>query len=62
MPKYIFDLEKSLDFQKSLSRELTDICETTDCEYCEYKLLCNFNINMTTQLYLLKHKYPLTNE
>jgi hypothetical protein len=56
MPKYFFNLEKSLDFQLDLTEKLTDICETTDCEYCEYRLLCNFNINMTTQLLLLKRK------
>ncbi len=54
MPKYIFDLEKSLDFQASLTSKLTDICETTDCEYCKYRLLCTFNISATTQLLLLK--------
>lgn len=56
MPKYIFDLEKSLDFQGSISRKLTDVCETTDCDYCECRLLCTFNINATTQLILLKQK------
>ena len=54
MPKYFFNLEKSLDFQVDLTEELTDICETTDCEYCKYRLLCTFNINVTTQLLLLK--------
>lgn len=60
MPKYIFDLKKSLDFQADLIERITDICETTDCEYCEYRLLCEFNISATTQMLLLK--YPLTNE
>lgn len=54
MPKYIFDLEKSLEFQVDLTEKLTDICETTDCEYCEYRLLCEFNISATTKLILLK--------
>lgn len=56
MPKYIFDLEKNLDFQGSLSRKLTDVCEITDCEYCKYSLLCIFNIKTTTQLILLKRE------
>jgi hypothetical protein len=54
MPKYFFNLEESLAFQGSLTRKLTDICETTDCEYCKYRLLCNFNIDITIQLNLLK--------
>lgn len=62
MPKYIFDLEENLEFQRSISRELTDICETTECEDCWCKLLCTFNINATTQLYLLNKNKPLTNE
>lgn len=56
MPKYIFNLEKSLDFQASLIRELTDTCETTDCEYCKHRLLCTFNIGVTTHLLLLMQK------
>lgn len=56
MPKYILNLEKSLELQKNITKELTDICETTDCEYCEYRLLCNFNIDTTIQLTLLKKR------
>ena len=56
MPKYIFDLEKSLDFSREISHKLTEVCETTDCIYCKYSSLCTFNINMSAQLYLLKQK------
>lgn len=56
MPKYIFNLEKSLDFQADLTERITDICETTDCEYCKYRLLCTFNISTTILLLLLMQK------
>lgn len=56
MPKYIFDLEKSLDFQADLTEKITDICEITDCEHCKHRLLCTFNISAVTQLLLLKSK------
>ena len=56
MPEYIFDLEKSFDFQRNLSEELLNVCKTTNCEYCGCRLLCTFNINVTTQLYLLRQK------
>ena len=63
MPKYIFDLERGLDFQRGLTRELSKVCEVCECDCCKYDLLCNFNIKTTTQLYLFRQRNnPLTNE
>lgn len=54
MPKYILDLEKSLDLQMEITEELAEICKETDCTDCKFESLCHFNIKATTQLLFLK--------
>lgn len=51
MPKYILNLEKSLDLQNELSSYISGTCETTEfCCECKYEKICNFNINLSVLL------------
>ena len=60
MPKYILNLEKSLDLQNELSNYISDNCEAT--EYCcerKYEKLCTFNVNLSV---LLRREINKSNE
>lgn len=60
MPKYILDLEKSLDFQNELSSCISDNCEATEyCCECKYEKICSFNINLSV---LLRREINKSNE
>ena len=60
MPKYILDLEKSLDFQNELSSCISDNCDVTEeCYECKYEKICSFNINLSV---LLRREINKSNE
>lgn len=51
MPKYILNLEKSLDLQNELSSCISNGCETTEyCCECKYEKLCTLNVNLSVLL------------
>ena len=60
MPKYILNLEKSLDLQNELTDCFAETCEATEyCCECKYEKLCTFNINLSV---LLRRKINKLNE
>lgn len=51
MPKYILNLEKSLELQNELTDYFAETCEVTEyCCECKYEKLCTFNINLSVLL------------
>lgn len=51
MPKYILNLEKSLELQNELSHYFVETCNATEyCYECKYEKICTFNIGLSALL------------